>query len=273
MKAPDPAHLSPLDTQVLSAAQETWRVFRIMSEFGESFAALYDVGPAVSIFGSARTPPQHPFYRQAEELAAKLAQRGFAVITGGGPGIMEAANRGARLAGGKSVGLNIALPHEQVPNPYQNIKLDFHYFFVRKVMFVKYAIAFVCFPGGFGTLDEFFELLTLMQTDKVPDMRVVLIGSSYWNPLRQWMRTTLLEQNGYIAPADLDIMSVTDDIDQAVHLLELHRDVAIAAERAAEATPDTAGQLTPEGTRYGVRPHARGGQPPPPAPAAQKPTQ
>ncbi|MBK8913930.1 MAG: TIGR00730 family Rossman fold protein [Phycisphaerales bacterium] len=223
-----------------------------MSEFVEGFEMMSDVGAAVSVFGSARTPTDNPYYEQARELGARLAKAGFAVITGGGPGIMEAANRGAREAGGLSVGLNIALPKEQVPNPYQNRKLDFHYFFVRKVMFVKYAQAFVCFPGGFGTMDEFFESLTLMQTDKSPDMAVVLIGSEFWNPLVTWMRETMLERHANISPEDLNIFSVTDSLDDAMRILEAHRDALAASGNGGD--PHSPHGVSPEGTLYGVRP-------------------
>ena len=178
---------------------------------------------------------------------ATLAQRGFAIITGGGPGIMEAANKGAHEAGGKSVGLNIALPHEQLPNSYQNIDLDFHYFFVRKVMFVKYASAFVCFPGGFGTMDEFFESMTLIQTGKTPPMKVVLIGRSFWQPLADWIRDTMLGERQAISPGDLDLFSITDDVDDAVEQICAHREVEEKAIKAA-------GRMTAEGTVYGVPP-------------------
>ena len=163
--------------------EDPWRIFRIMSEFVDGFEIMSTVGPAVSVFGSSRTPPESRYYRMARKLGGILARRGFAVITGGGPGVMEAANRGADDAGGKSVGLNIALPHEQVANPYANIRVDFHYFFARKVMFIKYACAFVCFPGGFGTMDEFFESMTLIQTEKVDPFPVILIGSEFWSPM------------------------------------------------------------------------------------------
>ncbi len=163
-------------------ARESWRVFKIMSEFVEGFETLSTLPPGVSIFGSARTQPGHPDYENARILAADLAKRGHAVITGGGPGIMEAANRGAHEAGGISVGLNIALPHEQEPNPYQTVRLDFDYFFCRKVMFVKYARSFVIFPGGFGTMDEFFESLTLIQTLKIDPFPVICIGTKFWPP-------------------------------------------------------------------------------------------
>src|SRR5438270_8121311 len=183
--------------------QDTWRIFRIMAEFVEGFEVMAPVKRAVSIFGSARTPPDDPYYHAAEETARLLAKAGFSVITGGGPGIMEAANKGAFEAGGTSVGLNITLPQEQEGNRYQTITLDFHYFYARKVMFVKYASAFVCFPGGFGTLDEFFETLTLIQTLKVEAFPVLLYGSEHWNGLIGWIREQLIPE--YIDPEDIDV--------------------------------------------------------------------
>lgn len=194
---------------------ETWRVFRIMAEFVEGFESMRRVGPAVSVFGSARTMPGHEMYEAAQRLGAELVKRKFAVITGGGPGIMEAANKGAFEASGQSVGLNIFLPHEQRANAYQTISLDFRYFFCRKVMFTKYADALVCFPGGFGTMDEFFEAMTLIQTEKIEPYPVVLMGSEYWNPLIEWMRNHLLDGSEYISPQDLDLFVIIDDVTQA----------------------------------------------------------
>lgn len=241
-----------------SAAEETWRVFRIMSEFVEGFDVMSHVGPAVSIFGSARAKPDSPTYNQARELARKLAECGFSIITGGGPGIMEAANRGAADAKAASIGLNIALPHEQTPNPYQNIKLDFHYFFVRKVMFVKYALAFVCLPGGFGTMDEFFEALTLIQTQKVPPMKVVLIGTDFWQPLVDWMRNVLLNKYATISPDDLDLFMLTDDVNVAADVVREHFKCApwLAAHptSAEELAQPASRRITAEGTLYGTRP-------------------
>jgi len=241
-----------------TAAEETWRIFRIMAEFVEGIEVMSHVGPAVSIFGSTRTSPDRPEYQQALDIAYKLARRNFAVVTGGGPGIMEAANKGAAAAGGKSVGLNISLPQEQEPNAYQNISLNFHYFFVRKVMFVKYALAFVCLPGGFGTLDEFFEAMNLIQTQKVRPMKVVLVGTGYWAPLVRWMRETLSGRFGTLSPEDLKRFTITDDPDQAVAAIcrhfEKHRELA-AEPRAAEEMLAKPGQrLTAEGTLYGVTP-------------------
>jgi uncharacterized protein (TIGR00730 family) len=188
--------------------QDTWRIFRIMAEFVEGFEEMAKIGPAVSIFGSARTPPDHPHYQAAELTARLLGKAGFPVITGGGPGIMEAANKGAFEAGAHSVGLNISLPMEQQANRYQTLSLDFHYFYARKVMFTKYASAFVCFPGGFGTLDEFFETITLIQTLKVEPLPVVLYDSSYWGGLVQWMKRQLIP--AYVDPEDVDIFRIVD---------------------------------------------------------------
>ena len=189
---------------------ESWRLFRIIGEFVDGVEALHELGPAVSIFGSARISPQDPIYQQAERLAYLFASEGFAVITGGGGGVMEAANRGAAAAGGQSVGLNIRLPHEQVPNKYANLRLEFKYFFVRKVMFVKYASAYIAMPGGFGTLDELFEAITLIQTHRIKPLPVMLVGSDYWSGLVDWIRQRL-QSAGMIGPADLDIVQVLDD--------------------------------------------------------------
>ena len=192
------------------ADNDTWRIFRIMAEFVEGFETLSGVGPAVSVFGSARTKPGEPYYAKGENIGRLLAQAGFAVITGGGPGIMEAANKGAKEAGGTSVGLNIMLPHEQLSNPHVTIQMDFHYFFARKMMFVKYANALVVFPGGFGTMDEFFEALTLVQTDKIAHFPVYLYGSEYWKGLIDWLKGTMLT-SGCISPRDMDIFKISDD--------------------------------------------------------------
>jgi uncharacterized protein (TIGR00730 family) len=198
---------------------DPWRVLRIQAEFVEGFDAMAAVGPAVTIFGSARVRPPDPMYEAARQLGAELARRGFAIITGGGPGLMEAANRGAREAGGLSVGCNIELPFEQAENPYIDLAIEFHYFFVRKTMFVKYAEAFVIFPGGFGTLDELFEALTLIQTGKIVHFPVVLFGSSYWQGLRDWIEERVLAE-GKISPEDLDLMVVTDDVQHAAGVVE-----------------------------------------------------
>src|SRR5438270_3343188 len=198
---------------------DPWRVLRIQAEFVEGFDALAAVGPAVTIFGSARVRPPDPMYDAARALAAELARRGFAIITGGGPGVMEAANMGAREGRGLSVGLNIELPFEQGLNEFVNLGIEFHYFFVRKTMFVKYAEAFVIFPGGFGTMDELFEALTLIQTGKIVHFPVIMFGSGYWSGLRQWIRDRVLAE-GKISPEDLDLMVVTDDIQQAADIVQ-----------------------------------------------------
>jgi uncharacterized protein (TIGR00730 family) len=197
---------------------DPWRVFRIMGEFVAGFDTLAKIGPAVTVFGSARVPPDTAQYRSAEETARRLVDAGFAVITGGGPGIMEAANRGAKLAGGASIGCNIELPFEQGMNAYVDIAVNFRYFFVRKTMFVKYAEAFIIFPGGFGTLDELFEALTLIQTGKVRDFPVILFGSGYWKGLLDWIRETMLAE-GKISAEDLDLLVVTDSPEEAVRVI------------------------------------------------------
>ena len=196
---------------------DTWRTLRIMGEFVEGFDALADVGPAVSIFGSARIGRRNRYYGAARRLAAALVKEGFAIITGGGPGVMEAANRGAKEAGGVSIGCNIELPFEQGLNEYVDLGMEFRYFFVRKVMFVKYAEGFVIFPGGFGTLDELFEAVTLIQTGKVRHFPVVLYGADYWRGLVDWARDTLLPQ-GMIGPQDLEILQLCDDPEEACAL-------------------------------------------------------
>lgn len=232
--------------------EDPWRIFRIMSEFVEGFEIMREIGPGVSVFGSARTRPGNRYYKLARKLARMLAERGFSVITGGGPGIMEAANRGANEAGGKSVGLNISLPHEQLSNPYANIRVDFHYFFARKVMFVKYACAFVCFPGGFGTMDEFFESMTLIQTGKVEPFPVVLIGRSFWGKLADWMDAVMLRRHRNISPEDMGLFHVTDSLRHALEVIESAR-VASEARRAAPAPR----RLTGEGTVVGLPPRAK----------------
>lgn len=197
---------------------DPWRVMRIQSEFVEGFGALAELGPAISVFGSARTAPDDPQYAVAQRLGAELVAVGYAVITGGGPGIMEAANRGASEAGGVSVGLGIELPFEQGLNPYVDLGVNFRYFFARKTMFVKYAQGFVVFPGGFGTLDELFEALTLVQTGKVTAFPIVLIDKAYWRGLFDWLRGTLAAGKK-ISPADIDLITITDDIDEALAVL------------------------------------------------------
>ena len=206
-------------------SQETdaWRTLRIMSEFVEGFDALAKVGPAISIFGSARVGRRNRYYGAARRLASALVNQGFAIITGGGPGIMEAANRGARDAGGVSIGANIELPFEQGLNEYVDLGMEFRYFFVRKVMFVKYAEGFVIFPGGFGTLDELFEALTLIQTGKVQHFPVVLYGKDYWEGMMQWIRDKPLYEEK-VSPEDLDLLTITSDIDEACEAMTRHRD-------------------------------------------------
>ena len=198
--------------------EDPWRIFRIMAEFVDSFETLSHVGPSVTIFGSARTPVSDPFYKASVTLAKGLAKHNFAVITGGGPGIMEAANRGAAEAKGKSVGLNIELPFEQCGNRFANIPINFHYFFSRKVCFVKYSMGFVFMPGGFGTLDEFFEVLTLVQTHRISRFPLILFGKAYWSGLLKWMKATL-QKDGFISPDDLDLVTLTDDPQEALDLI------------------------------------------------------
>jgi len=197
---------------------DPWRVLRIQSEFVEGFGALAELGPAISVFGSARTPSDGPEYALAESLGSKLAEAGFAVITGGGPGSMEAANKGASQAGGVSVGLGIELPFETGLNPWADIGVNFRYFFARKTMFIKYSQGFVAMPGGLGTMDELFEALTLVQTGKKTSYPIVLVGVDYWTGLVDWLRRTMLA-DGKISSSDLDLITVTDDIDVAVQLM------------------------------------------------------
>ena len=211
---PPPGPLDELDRE---------RLARINAEIEDGFEALAQLGPAVSVFGSARTPTDHPEYLLARRTARRLGEAGFAIITGGGPGIMEAANRGARDAGVRSVGLNIELPHEQAANAYIDTHLDFRYFFVRRLMFVRYAEAFVIHPGGFGTLDEMFEALTLIQTEKIARFPVVLVGNTYWTSLLDWMRTHLLGP-GRVDPRDLDDLHLTDDPDEVCRIIRATRD-------------------------------------------------
>ena len=204
-----------------ATGQTSWTVFKIMAEFVEGFEKLSQIGPCVSIFGSARTQPGSPYYELAVDIAAKLTQAGFGVITGGGPGIMEAGNKGAKQAGGASVGLNISLPFEQHSNPYidPDKDIDFNYFFVRKVMFVKYAQGFVVLPGGFGTMDELFEALTLIQTLKIDKFPVVLVGSKFWAGLIDWIKQVLLEQEHNISPEDLNLFKMVDTAEEVVEHL------------------------------------------------------
>ncbi len=198
---------------------ESWRLFKIIGEFVDGVEAMHDLGPAVSIFGSARIQPEHPYYQKTREIAGMLAENGFAVITGGGGGVMEAANRGAAEKNGKSVGMNIILPMEQKPNTYANIRLLFHYFFVRKVMFVKYALAYIIMPGGFGTLDELFEAVTLIQTHRIKPLPVILFGARYWSGLIDWIKARLVEEK-MISQKDFDILHITDDIDEVLSIVK-----------------------------------------------------
>ena len=200
------------------SAQSSWRMFKIMAEFVDGFETMDKIGPCVSIYGSARTKPGHKYYKLSEQIAAKLVHEGFAIITGGGPGIMEAGNKGAYKEGGKSVGLNIELPYEQSHNPYidRDKLINFKYFFVRKVMLVKYAQAFIFMPGGFGTLDEMFEALTLIQTHKIERVPVILVGKSYWKGLLAWVRETMLHKEHNISEEDLDLFYMTDDPEEVV---------------------------------------------------------
>lgn len=199
--------------------KDTWRMFLIMSEFVEGFEAMPEVYPAVTVFGSSRSHPDSSTYKATENLARLLVQNGFNVISGGGPGIMEAANKGAAEAGGKSVGLHIHLPNEQEPNKYANVRLDFKYFFIRKVMFVKYAVAYVIMPGGFGTLDELFESLTLIQTQRIRSFPVILMDSRYWKGLMDWMRESLLKEKS-ISKSDLEIYSLVDTPEEAINIIK-----------------------------------------------------
>ncbi len=195
--------------------QESWRIFRIMAEFVDAIETLSGINNAISIFGSARVKPEDPYYAKTVVLARRLAQEGFSVITGGGPGIMEAANKGAAEGGGISVGMNIRLPFEQKPNPYANVHIDYKYFFIRKVMFVKYAMAYIILPGGFGTLDELFEALTLIQTKRIKSFPVILMGSEYWKGLIDWMKETMMREL-MIGKDDLDYFQVIDDPEEVV---------------------------------------------------------
>ncbi|MDP7707534.1 TIGR00730 family Rossman fold protein [Mycobacterium sp. TY815] len=247
------------------AGSDPDRVVRIRDEVAQGFAALADVTRAVSFFGSARTPPDHPYYRLARTLAAQLGRLGFDIITGGGAGIMEAANRGAREAGVRSIGLVIELPYEQHMNPFVDLSLEFKYFFVRKLMLVRYASAFVVFPGGFGTLDELFEALTLIQTQKIRHFPVVLAGSQHWGALEQWIRTQLLE-SGMISPDDVQLLVVADDPDEIGEVIEGGRAVAgcrpIAqpdrkrTRRDHERPPDPPGRVHEAAGGLGQPPHA-----------------
>lgn len=202
-------------------SQDSWQIFKAMSEFVEGFDKLAKIGPSVSIFGSARTKPDNPYYLMAEDIAARLVQKGYGVITGGGPGIMEAGNKGAKQEGGKSIGLNIVLPFEQVPNPFvdSDKSINFDYFFARKVCFVKYSQGFIVMPGGFGTLDELFEALTLIQTKKIARFPIILVGSSFWAGLMSWIETTMLNEKN-ISTEDLKLIKLVDTAEDAVKVID-----------------------------------------------------
>jgi len=200
------------------AKSDTWRVFRIMAELVEGFEALNGIGPAVTVFGSSRLQPGSPYYNKCLKVTENLAKSGFTVISGGGPGIMEAANKGAQNGNGISVGLNIELPHEQSANPFQDIKVEFRYFFVRKLMFVKYAVGYVIFPGGFGTMDELFEALTLIQTKKIRSFPVILVGRQYWAGMVDWMRTAV-QGMGNIDAGDLDLFHVVEEPEEVCEII------------------------------------------------------
>ncbi len=200
---------------------DSWAIFKIMSEFVDGYEKLSRIGPCVSVYGSARTKPENKYYKLAEDISYKLTQNGYGVITGGGPGIMEAGNKGAFRGGGVSVGLNIELPFEQHDNAYidSDKSLDFDYFFVRKVMFVKYAQGFVAMPGGFGTLDELFEAITLIQTKKIGKFPIILVGSEYWNGLLEWIKKTLLEKYQNVSKKDLDLFTIVDTSDEVIEII------------------------------------------------------
>lgn len=203
-------------------SNDSWAIFKILGEFVAGYEKLSRIGPCVSVFGSARTKADNEYYKLTEEIAAKIVEHGYGIITGGGPGLMEAGNKGAHLAGGTSVGLNIHLPFEQHDNPYidSDKNINFDYFFVRKVMFVKYSQGFVVMPGGFGTLDELFEAITLIQTHKIDKFPIILVGSSFWNGLVQWIRTTLLDSFQNISAGDIDLVQVVDTADEVIEILD-----------------------------------------------------
>ncbi len=202
-------------------AESSWRIFKIMAEFVDGFETMNRIGPCVSIYGSARTKPDHKYYQLAVDLAKRMVQEGYGVITGGGPGIMEAANKGAQEMGGRSVGLNIVLPHEKSHNPYIDLDkmVNHNYFFVRKVMFVKYGQAFIFMPGGFGTLDELFECLTLIQTKKIEKVPVILMGTEFWAGMIKWVKEVMLDREGNISAHDMDLLPLTDDIEEVVNVI------------------------------------------------------
>ena len=208
-----------------SKAHSSWQIFKIMAEFVDGFETLAKLGPCISIFGSARTKPGQEYYELSVDIARRLAEEGFGIISGGGPGVMEAANKGAQMAGGKSVGLNIELPFEQHCNPHidRDANLNFDYFFVRKVMFTKYSQGFVMMPGGFGTMDEFFEVATLIQTGKMDPVPLILVGKDYWGGLMDWMKATMLQKHGNISPHNLELLKIADTAEEvAEHVLDFY---------------------------------------------------
>ncbi len=231
---------------------DAWRIFRIMGEFVHAFETMSKVGPAVCFFGSARISPDHRYYPAGEATAEIMARHGLAIISGGGPGIMEATNRGAQKGGALSVGCNIELPFEQKPNDYQDVTLNFHYFFCRKTVFLKYSSAFVIFPGGFGTMDELFEAATLVQCRKVKHFPIVLFGSDYWGGLLKWMRETMEQREHCIGPHDLDLLQLTDDTEEAARFVlqgieEMkQRQQKIAASHGLEASQLLPGRVLPK---------------------------
>ncbi len=231
--------------------KETWRLFRILSEFIEGFDELSDIGPAVSIFGSARSDKNDRYYKETYKVAALLAKNGYTIITGGGPGLMEAANKGAASNGRLSVGLNITLPTEQKPNKYQNRTLHFRYFFARKVMFVKYAIGYVCMPGGFGTLDEFFEALTLVQTHKIYPIPLILYGTDFWAPLVDFMKNSMMKKFKTISPEDLDYLVLTDDPNEVLEIIDRHMNRKLRYIKSAMARGGTAQKSLKRGNNAG----------------------
>lgn len=213
----------PIDQPYPTNSDDTWRLFRIMAEFVEGFETLSRVGPCVTIFGSARTPIDHKYYEMTIDVARLAAKQGYGIITGGGPGAMEAANKGAMMENGSSIGLNIQLPYEQLPNPYIKTLLNFRHFFCRKVMFLKYTSAVIIMPGGYGTMDEMFETLTLIQTQKVGSLPLVLMGTEFWKGLIDWLENTMLKHN-YILDADLSLMKITDDPQEAIDFISKHKE-------------------------------------------------
>ncbi|MCE2881207.1 MAG: TIGR00730 family Rossman fold protein [Planctomycetaceae bacterium] len=241
-------------------ALESWRALRILSEFVDGVETMSKHPPGVAVFGSARLKPDHPSYKDAERCGRMLAEKGFSVITGGGPGIMEAVNKGAFEVKGTSIGLNIVLPMEQRPNPFQSVDIEFRYFFVRKVMFVKYARGFIIFPGGFGTMDELFEALTLIQTLKIVPFPVVLVGTKFWEGLIDWMKKTLRDEYATISPGDFDMFSITDSVDEAVRIVwEAHIGQRVVAPSLPRFERDDEERVSGDGTRGGPRHRRRSG--------------